>query len=45
MKEYAICDQDFTQLEQQMTTVEHYDWIAPYTQDIEHLDEMECKTD
>ena len=45
MKEYAICDQDFAQLEQQMATVEHYDRIAPCTQDIEHQDEMEGNTD
>ena len=46
MKEYAIYDQDFAKLEQQMATVEeHYDRIAPCTQDIEHQDEMEGNTD
>ena len=42
MKEYAICDQDFAQL---ATAEEHYDRIAPSTQDIEHQDEMKGKTD
>ena len=42
MEQYAVCNQDFNEMEQEMTSVEDsYDSIAPATQSVELQDEAE----
>ena len=44
MKQYAICNEDLNEVQQEMNTLEEsymYDTIAPCTQNIEHRDQAE----
>ena len=46
MEQYAVCNQDFNEMEQEMTSVEDsYDSIAPATQSVELQDEAEGSRD
>ena len=46
MEQYAVCNQDFSEMEQEMTSVEDsYDSIAPATQSVELQDEAEGSRD
>ena len=46
MEQYAVCNQDFNEMEQEMSSVEDsYDSIAPATQSVELQDEAEGNTD
>ena len=46
MEQYAVCNQDFSEMEQEMTSVEDsYDSIAPATQSVELQDEAEGSGD
>lgn len=46
MEQYAVCNQDFSEMEQEMTSVEDsYDSIAPATQSVELQDKAEGSRD
>ena len=46
MEQYAVCNQGFNEMEQEMTSVEDsYDSIAPATQSVELQDEAEGSRD
>ena len=46
MKQYAICNEDFHEMQQEMSRIEdRYDEIAPSTQSIEQQDQAEGNQD